>query len=149
MTNMDMLLWTALIKYHCQHAAEVTPLAGVIDPPLGIISTPDIPIMITRIGTGSVVPDPTHITMDIGVAAVMTPARAAPDHSTDPHIHDYSCHRSSSSYRYCHDTPHCRSSSHRNLSQDDSRSQPHKSHRQHLQTSMRIFLKFANNTLEK
>ena len=29
------------------------------------------------------------------------------------------------------DTPHCRSSSCRNLSQDDSRSQPHKSHRQH------------------
>ena len=34
----------------------------------------------------------------------------------------FSCHRSSSSHHYCHDTPHCRSSSHRNLSQDDSRS---------------------------
>ena len=49
-------------------------------------SHPDVPTMITRIGTGSVVPNPTHITMDIGVAAIMTPARAAPDHSTDPHI---------------------------------------------------------------
>ena len=38
----------------------------------------------------------------------------------------FSCHRSSSSYYYHHDTPHCRSSSHRNTSQDDSRSQ-HKS----------------------
>ena len=34
-------------------------------------------------GTGSVVPDPTHITMDIGVAAIMTPIGATPDHSTD------------------------------------------------------------------
>ena len=48
-----------------------------------------------------------------------------------PSHHSSSCHRSSSSYWYCHDTPHHRSSSHRNLSQDDSRSQPHKSHRQH------------------
>ena len=42
--------------------------------------------MITKIGTGSVIPDPTHITMDIGVAAIMTPTRATPDHSTDLHI---------------------------------------------------------------
>ena len=33
-----------------------------------------------------------------------------------------SCHRSSSSYCHHHDTPHCRPSSHRNISQDDSRS---------------------------
>ena len=32
------------------------------------------------------------------------------------------CHRTSSSYCYCHDTPHHRSSSHRNFSRDDSRS---------------------------
>ena len=86
---MDMLPWTALIKYHHQahwHAAEVTPPVGMIDLPLGIIATPDIPTMITKIGTGSVVPDPTHITMDIGVADIMTPIGAAPDHSTDLHI---------------------------------------------------------------
>ena len=86
---MDMLPWTALIKYQCQahqHATEVTPLVGMIDPPLGIITTPDIPAVLTKIGTGSVVPDPTHITMDIGVAAIMTPAGATPDHSTDLHI---------------------------------------------------------------
>ena len=54
---MDMLPWIALIKYHCQahqHAAKVTPLVGMIDPPLGIIATPDVPTMITKIGTGSV-----------------------------------------------------------------------------------------------
>ena len=86
---MDMLLWTALIKYHHQvhqHATEVTPLVGMIDPPLGILATPDIPTVITTIGTGSVILDPTHITMDIGVAAIMTPTRAAPDHSTDLYI---------------------------------------------------------------
>ena len=83
---MDMLPWTALIKYHHQahqHAAEVTPLIGMIGPPLGIIATPDILTMITKIGTGSVIPDPTHITMDIGVAAIMTPIGATPGHSTD------------------------------------------------------------------
>ena len=86
---MDMLLQTTLIKYHHQahqHATEVTPPVGMIDPPLAIIATPDIPTMITKIGTGSAVPNPTHITMDIGVAAVMTPIGAAPDHSTDLHI---------------------------------------------------------------
>ena len=83
---MDMLLWTALIKCHHQehqHAAEVTPLMGMIGPPLGIIATPDILTMITKIGTGLVIPDPAHITMDIGVAAVMTPIEATPGHSTD------------------------------------------------------------------
>ena len=83
---MDMLPWIALIKYHHQahqHTTEVTPPIGMIGPPLGIIATPDILITITQIGTGLVVPDPTHITMDIGVAAIMTPIVAAPGHSTD------------------------------------------------------------------
>ena len=82
----DMLPWTAQIKYHHQahqHATEVTPPIGMIGPPLGIIATPDVLIMITKIGPGLVVPDPTHITMDIGVAAIMTPIGAAPGHSTD------------------------------------------------------------------
>ena len=39
--------------------------------------------MITKTGPGSVIPDPTHITMDIGVAAIMTPIGATPGHSTD------------------------------------------------------------------
>ena len=83
---MDMLPWTALIKYHLQahqHATEVTPLIGMIDPLLGIIATPDVLTVITKIGTGSVVPDPAHITMDIGVAAIMTLVGATPGHSTD------------------------------------------------------------------
>ena len=85
-TNMDMLSWTALIKYQHQahqHATEVTPLIGMIDPPLGIIATLDVLTVITKIGAGSVVPDPPHITMDIGVAAIMTLIGATPGHSTD------------------------------------------------------------------
>ena len=83
---MDMLPWIALIKYHCQahqHTPEVTPLIGIIGHPLGIIVTPDVLTMITKIGPGLVIPNPTHITMDIGVAAIMTPIGAAPGHSTD------------------------------------------------------------------
>ena len=83
---MDMLPWTARIRYHHLahwHAAGLTPMTGVIDPPLDIIATPDVHTMITRIDPGSVIPCPAHITIDIGVAAVMTPIGAAPGHSTD------------------------------------------------------------------
>ena len=81
---MDMLPWTAWIRYNhlaYQHITEVTPPIGMIDPPLGIIATPDVHTMITRIDPGSVVPDPTHITIDVGVAAIMTPIEATPGHS--------------------------------------------------------------------
>ena len=54
----------------------------MIDPPLDIVTTPDI-LTTTRIDPGSVIPDPAHITTGIGVAAVMTPAGVAPGHSTD------------------------------------------------------------------
>ena len=83
---MVMLPWTAQIKYHHQahwHATEVTPLIGVIGHPLGIIATPDILTVITEIGPGLVFPNPAHITIDIGVAAIMTPVGATPGHSTD------------------------------------------------------------------
>ena len=86
--NMAMLPWIALIKYHHQahqHAAEVMPPLGMIGHPLGIIVTPDVLTMITKIGPGLVIPDPTHITMDIGVAAIMTPVEATPGHSADLH----------------------------------------------------------------
>ena len=84
--NMDTLPLIALIKYHYQahqHATEVTPLIGMIGQPLGIIVTPDILAMIIKIGPALVIPNPTHITMGIGVAAIMTPIGATPGHSTD------------------------------------------------------------------
>ena len=80
---MDMLLWTALIKYHLQahqHTAEITPPVSVIDPHLSIIATTGIPTMIIKIGTGSVIPDPTHTILDTGVTATMTPTGVTPDH---------------------------------------------------------------------
>ena len=83
---MDTLPWIALIKYHHQahqHAAEVMPPIGMIGPPLGIIVTPDVLTVITKIGPGLVIPNPTHIPMDIGVAAIMTPIGAIPGHPTD------------------------------------------------------------------
>ena len=86
---MDMLLQTALIKYHLLahwHAAEVTPPIDMIDPHLGIIATAGIPTMIIKIGTGSVIPDPAHTILDTGVTAAMTPAGVAPDHFIDLHI---------------------------------------------------------------
>ena len=84
--NMDMLPWIVLIKYlhqAPQHATDVTPLIGMIGHPLGIIITPDVLATIIRIGPGLVIPDLTHITMDIGVTAIMTPIGATPGHSTD------------------------------------------------------------------
>ena len=84
-----MLLHTALIKYHLQalqHAAETTPPVGMIDPHLGIIATPGVPTVIIGIDTGSVIPDPTHTTLDTGVTAVMTPSGVAPDRFIDLHI---------------------------------------------------------------
>ena len=138
-TNMDMLPWTALIKYHHQahqHATEVTPLIGMIGPPLGIIATPDILTMITKLGTGSVIPNPTHITMGIGVAAIMTPIGAAPGHSTDPpnitsHATEAEVHTATAM------THHCRSSSLRNSSWDGSRDGQHKSPKQHYKPAQR------------
>ena len=82
----DMLPLTAWIRYHHLahwHAAGLTPMTAMIDPPLDIIATPDVHTMITRIDPGSVVPSPTPVTIDIGVAATRTPIEAAPGHSTD------------------------------------------------------------------
>ena len=59
-TIMDMLPWTAQIRYHHLvhwHATGLTPMTGMEDPPLDIIVTPDAHTMITRIDPDSVVPD--------------------------------------------------------------------------------------------
>ena len=132
-TIMNMLPWIAQIKYHHLahwHTAGVMPPTGMIDPPLNITATPDVLTMITRRDPGSVIPNPAHITIGIGVATIMTPIGAAPGHSTDPP--DVVSHTTEAqvptTIAVTHQ--HHRSSSHRNLSQDDSRSQ-HKSRKQH------------------
>ena len=84
--TMDMLPWTAWIRYqHLAHwhTAGLMPTTGVIDPPLDFIATPDVHTMITRLDPGSVIPSPTPVTIDIGVAAIRTPIEATPGHSTD------------------------------------------------------------------
>ena len=86
---MDMLPWTALIKYHLQahqHTVEVIPPVGMIDPHLDIIATTSIPTMIIKIGTGSVVPDLAHTILDTGVTAAMTPTGVTPNHFIDLHV---------------------------------------------------------------
>ena len=148
---MDMLLWTALIKYHLQahqHAAEVTPPVGMIDPHLGIIATTGIPTMIIEIGTGSVIPDPTHTLLDTGVTATMTPAGVTPDHFIGLHII----------------APHATEAQvHTTTTMTHHIAGPHPIEifpkmiadlttqilQTPLQTSARIFFKLTNNTLEK
>ena len=58
-------------------------MTGMIDPPLDVIATPDIHTMITRIDPGSVAPNFTPITTDIGVVAASTPIEVTPGCSTD------------------------------------------------------------------
>ena len=86
---MDMLPWTALIKYHLQapqHIIEVIPPADVTGPHLGTIATTGILTMIIETGTGPVAPDHTHEILGTGVSATMTPAGVIPDHFIDLHI---------------------------------------------------------------
>ena len=85
-TITDMLPWTAQIRYcHLvhQHAAGLTPMIGVEDPPLNIIVAPNTHTMVTRIDPDSVAPNLTPVTTDIGVVAARTPIEVTPDHSTD------------------------------------------------------------------
>ena len=88
-TNMDMLPWAVLIKYHLQahqHTIEVIPPVGMIDPHLGIIATTGIPTMIIETGTGPVIPDLAHTILDTEVTAALTPTGVAPDHFIDLHV---------------------------------------------------------------
>ena len=52
---------------------------------LDIIATPGTPTMIIGTDTGSVILDPTYITLDTGVTATMTPSGVAQDCFIDPH----------------------------------------------------------------
>ena len=86
---MDMLLEIALIKYHLQayqHPAETTWPVEMTDHHLGTIATPGTPTMIIGTDTGSVVLNPTHITLDTGVTTSMTPTGVTPDWFIDPHV---------------------------------------------------------------
>ena len=129
----DMLPWTAQIRYcHLvhQHATGLTPMTGVEDPPLDITVTPDAHTMITGTDLDSVIPNLVPSDHRYRSSSHQDTHRSCSRSFHRPSHCSISCHQSSSSYRYCHDMPHHRPSSHRNTSQDDSRSQ-HKSRRQH------------------
>ena len=82
----DMLPWTAQIRYHHlvhQHAAGLTSMIGVGDPPLDITVTPDAHTMITETDLDSATLNLAPVTTAIEVIATMTLAEVAPDHSTD------------------------------------------------------------------
>ena len=132
-TIMDMLPWTSQIRYcHLvyQHATGLTSMTGMEDIPLDVIVTPDTHTMITRI-------DPDSVTLwshphnhRYRSSSCQDPHRSYSRSFHRPSHCSTSCHRSSGSYYYHHDTPHCWPSSHRNISWDDSRSW-HKSQKQH------------------
>ena len=87
---MDMLPWTAQIRYHRQahqHATKViSPLIGIIGLHLGTVATTGSPTAIIKMDTGTVIPDLTHAIPDMGVQAIMTLIRVAPDHFIDLNI---------------------------------------------------------------
>ena len=148
---MDMLLWIALIKYHCQvhqHATEITPPAGMIDPHLGIIATPGTPTTITEIDTGSVIPDPAHTILDTGVTTTMTPTGVTPDHFIDLHI--VAPHATEAQVHITTAVTHHMADPHPveiflEMTADLNYTNPINT----ITTCTRIFFKLTNNTLEK
>ena len=139
-TIMDTSQQIALTKYHLQahqQDAGTTPLVGMTDQHLRIIATPGGTTMTIGTGTDSVNLDLTHITLDIGVTVTVTLTEVILDHFTGPHAIALCATGAPAHTTTGQDTPHCRSSSCRNFSQDDSRSRTHKSNKHHYKPSQR------------
>ena len=84
--TMDMLPWIVWIRYNHlvhQHAAGLTPMTGVGDPPPDITVTPDAHAMTAETDLISATPDLAPVTTAIEVVAARTLAEVTPDHSTD------------------------------------------------------------------
>ena len=147
--TMDVLPWTAQIRYPhlaCQHAAEVTPITGVIDPPLDIVATPDVLTMITRIDPGSVIPKLAHIHTGIEVAAIMTPIGVTPGHSTD--LPDIVSHATEAQVPTAIAVTHHTTDLHSIGIFPEMTADLNTNPKTPLQTSMRILVLFTSNTLE-
>ena len=87
-TIMDTLQQIALTKYHLQahqQDAGTTPIVGMTDQHLRIITTAGITTMTIGIGTDSANLDPTCITLDIGVTVAVVLTEVALDPFTSPH----------------------------------------------------------------
>ena len=136
---MGTLQQIALTKSHLQahqQDAGTTTLVDMIDQHLRVTITPGITTVTVGIGTGSVDLNLTPIILDIGVTVTVT-HRSHSRSFHQPSHHSTSCHRNLSTYCYCQDTPHCRSSSHRSFSRDDSRSRTCTSSKHHYKTPKR------------
>ena len=82
----DKSPWIAQIRYHHlvhQHAAGLTPMIGLGDPPLDITATSGTHTMITETNLDSATLDLAPTTTAIEVITAMTLAEVVPDHSTD------------------------------------------------------------------
>ena len=87
-TIMDMLQQIALTKYHLQahqQDARTTPLVGMTDQHLRILTTPGITTVTIGIGTDSVDLDLTPITLDIGITVAVILTEVALDPFTGLH----------------------------------------------------------------
>ena len=87
-TIMDTLQQISLTKYHLQahqQDAGTTPLVGMTDQHLKIITSPGITTMTIGIGTDSVNLNLTHITLDIGVTVTVILTEVILDPFTSPH----------------------------------------------------------------
>ena len=85
----DTLQWIALTKYHLQahqQGTGTTPLVGITDQHLRVITTPGITTMTIRIDINSVDLDPAHIIPDIEVTVTVIPTEVVLDPFTCPHI---------------------------------------------------------------
>ena len=118
MDCLDKILPSGTPAHH-----RTDPTTEVGDLPLDTPVTPDVHATTTGTDLDSVAPNPDPITTAIGVAAVKTPCRSRSRSFHRSSQCNLSHDRSSSSYHHHCDTPHHRPLSHRNTSQDDSRSQ--------------------------
>ena len=87
-TIMDTSQWIALTKYHLQahqQDAGTTPLVGMTDQHLKIITPPGITTMTMEIGTDSVNLNLIHTALDIGVTVTVILTEVTVDPFTGPH----------------------------------------------------------------
>ena len=122
-------------------------MTEVGDLPLDTPATPDAHAMTTGTDLDSVALYPDPVTTAIGVAATRTPVEVTPGHSTDlpaatSHVTEAEVPTTAVMIHPTH-----RPSSHRNTSQDDSRSQ-HRSRKHHHKPVRGIFIHFMGTILE-
>ena len=105
----------------------------------------------TRTGTDIAGQDHSHTLADIEVTIAIIHTEAIPDHITDVTTGSTSWHHHSSTYCYCHDISHQRSSSHRSSSthsRDCSRSSSPTSYKSSKNTSSKSSSSYSRTTVK-